>query len=186
MFLHASNDGFKLDANHEQPIEADDLPGLIAAFNSREELFDRLARAQCTADVDGKLVVCRRRYHRARGLESVRVALPAGKPRGGGSSQSARALGRIAGGRQCDSRGPRGARAFHGEWNYTISPTRSPQIGAVVSSGVLSRDSTSLSNARHLKHETLRRRARRFRSWQCGARIQPETMTPVISTGRPT
>ncbi|HQT47710.1 MAG TPA: class I SAM-dependent DNA methyltransferase, partial [Acidocella sp.] len=33
MFLHASNDGFKLDANHEQPIEADDLPGLIAAFS---------------------------------------------------------------------------------------------------------------------------------------------------------
>ncbi len=39
MFLHASNDGFKLDANHEQPIEADDLPGLIAAFNSREKMF---------------------------------------------------------------------------------------------------------------------------------------------------
>lgn len=39
MFLHASNDGFKLDANHEQPIEADDLPGLIAAFNSRDEMF---------------------------------------------------------------------------------------------------------------------------------------------------
>ena len=31
--------------------KADDLPGLIAAFNSREELFDRLARAQCTANV---------------------------------------------------------------------------------------------------------------------------------------
>ena len=83
-----------------------------------------------TADV--KLVVCGRRDHRARGLESVRVALPAGKPRGGGSSQSARALGSIAGGRQCDSRGPRGARTFHREWNYTISPTRSTQIGAVV------------------------------------------------------
>jgi type I restriction enzyme M protein len=39
MFLHASNNGFKLDVNHEQPIGADDLPGLIAAFNSREELF---------------------------------------------------------------------------------------------------------------------------------------------------
>jgi type I restriction enzyme M protein len=39
MFLHAANDGFKLDANHDQPIEADDLPGLIAAFNSREELW---------------------------------------------------------------------------------------------------------------------------------------------------
>lgn len=38
MFLHASNDGFKLDANHDQPIDADDLPGLIAAFNSREEM----------------------------------------------------------------------------------------------------------------------------------------------------
>lgn len=39
MFLHASNDGFKLDANHEQPIEADDLPSLIAAFNSGEEML---------------------------------------------------------------------------------------------------------------------------------------------------
>ncbi|WP_347268585.1 N-6 DNA methylase [Paracoccus sp. (in: a-proteobacteria)] len=35
MFLHAANDGFKLDANHDQPIEADDLPGLIAAFRNR-------------------------------------------------------------------------------------------------------------------------------------------------------
>lgn len=40
MFLHAANDGFKLDANHDQPIDADDLPGLIAAFNSREGLWD--------------------------------------------------------------------------------------------------------------------------------------------------
>lgn len=39
-FLHASNDGFKLDANHEQPIEADDLPGLVAAFNSREDMWE--------------------------------------------------------------------------------------------------------------------------------------------------
>jgi type I restriction enzyme M protein len=39
MFLHASNDGFKLDANHEQPIEADDLPGLIAAFNNRGKMW---------------------------------------------------------------------------------------------------------------------------------------------------
>jgi type I restriction enzyme M protein len=39
MFLHASNDGFKLDANHDQPIEADDLPGLIAVFGARAEKF---------------------------------------------------------------------------------------------------------------------------------------------------
>lgn len=40
MFLHADNDGFKLDANHDQPIDADDLPGLVAAFNSRDELWE--------------------------------------------------------------------------------------------------------------------------------------------------
>ncbi len=27
LFLHADTDGFKLDAQHDQPIEADDLPG---------------------------------------------------------------------------------------------------------------------------------------------------------------
>ena len=33
MFLHVDNDGFKLDANHDRPIDEDDLPGLIAVFN---------------------------------------------------------------------------------------------------------------------------------------------------------
>ena len=36
MFLHADNDGFKLDANHDQPIDEDDLPDLIEAFHDRE------------------------------------------------------------------------------------------------------------------------------------------------------
>ena len=36
MFLHADNDGFKLDANHDQLIEEDDLPGLIGAFRDQE------------------------------------------------------------------------------------------------------------------------------------------------------
>ena len=36
LFLHADNDGYKLDANHDQPIEPDDLPALIAAFHDRE------------------------------------------------------------------------------------------------------------------------------------------------------
>jgi type I restriction enzyme M protein len=40
MFLHASDDGFKLDANHEQPIEADDLPGLIEAYRGRDGLWN--------------------------------------------------------------------------------------------------------------------------------------------------
>ena len=35
MFLHADNDGFKLDANHDTPIDQDDLPGLVSAFRDR-------------------------------------------------------------------------------------------------------------------------------------------------------
>ncbi len=46
LFLHADNDGYKLDANHDQPIEADDLPGLIEAFHSRD---DRWAEWQAVA-----------------------------------------------------------------------------------------------------------------------------------------
>ena len=38
MFLHADNDGFKLDAHHDRPIDDDDLPGLIVAFRERAEL----------------------------------------------------------------------------------------------------------------------------------------------------
>lgn len=37
LFLHADNDGYKLDANHDTPIENDDLPELIAAYQTREE-----------------------------------------------------------------------------------------------------------------------------------------------------
>lgn len=37
MFLHADADGFKLDANHDTPIESDDLPDLIDAFRHRED-----------------------------------------------------------------------------------------------------------------------------------------------------
>jgi type I restriction enzyme M protein len=36
LFLHADNDGYKLDSNHDTVIEADDLPGLIAAYRNRE------------------------------------------------------------------------------------------------------------------------------------------------------
>ena len=36
MFLNADNDGFKRDANHDTPIDEDDLPGLVSAFRDRE------------------------------------------------------------------------------------------------------------------------------------------------------
>lgn len=37
MFLHADNDGYKLDANHDTPIETDDLPMLAGAYLTRKE-----------------------------------------------------------------------------------------------------------------------------------------------------
>ena len=52
MFLHADNDGFKLDANHDQPIDEDDLPGLIEAFRDQDARWmtwrDREADADWT------------------------------------------------------------------------------------------------------------------------------------------
>ncbi|GAO36135.1 type I restriction endonuclease subunit S [Sulfuricella sp. T08] len=36
-FLHADNDGYKMDANHDTPIEADDLPGLTETYKGREQ-----------------------------------------------------------------------------------------------------------------------------------------------------
>jgi type I restriction enzyme M protein len=41
MFLHVDADGYKLDANHDQPIEDDDLPALIAAFHDRAACWRR-------------------------------------------------------------------------------------------------------------------------------------------------
>lgn len=52
LFLHADNDGYKLDANHDQPIEADDLPALIEAFRNRD---DRWAEWQVTQGSDPSL-----------------------------------------------------------------------------------------------------------------------------------
>ena len=38
MFLHADNDGYKLDARHDAPIDEDDLPALVECFNAWDEL----------------------------------------------------------------------------------------------------------------------------------------------------
>ncbi len=39
LFLHADADGYKLDAQHDTPIDEDDLPALVEAFRRREELW---------------------------------------------------------------------------------------------------------------------------------------------------
>lgn len=41
LFLHADNDGYKLDANHDTPIVDDDLPGLIEAYKNRDGCWTR-------------------------------------------------------------------------------------------------------------------------------------------------
>jgi len=96
MFLHASNDGFKLDANHEQPIEADDLPGLIAAFNSRDERLadwqNRDAEKPWTENwwfADAATI-------EREDLNLLRLPLPPRKPRGGGAPRSRELLAELA------------------------------------------------------------------------------------------
>ena len=37
LFLHADNDGYKLDANHDTPIETDDLPSLLDVYRHKDE-----------------------------------------------------------------------------------------------------------------------------------------------------
>jgi type I restriction enzyme M protein len=44
LFLHADADGYKLDAQHDTPIEADDLPAAIDAFKRRGELWPQWQR----------------------------------------------------------------------------------------------------------------------------------------------
>ena len=39
LFLHADMDGYKLDAQHDQPVEADDLPALAEAYRNRDALW---------------------------------------------------------------------------------------------------------------------------------------------------
>jgi type I restriction enzyme M protein len=50
MFLHADNDGFKLDANHDQPIDEDDLPGLVEAFRDRDARWAAWRERDAEAD----------------------------------------------------------------------------------------------------------------------------------------
>ena len=43
LFLHADADGYKLDANHDTPIEADDLPALVEAYQAYRALVGMAA-----------------------------------------------------------------------------------------------------------------------------------------------
>jgi type I restriction enzyme M protein len=49
LFLHVDNDGYKLDANHDTPIEADDLRELVAAYAARDKKATEWARRDAKA-----------------------------------------------------------------------------------------------------------------------------------------
>jgi len=50
LFLHADDDGYKLDANHDTPIESDDLPGLAQVYAQRELAWDRWVARDAAAE----------------------------------------------------------------------------------------------------------------------------------------
>lgn len=54
LFLHADNDGYKLDANHDNPIEVDDLPGLVSAYQQREANLATWQTRDTTAEWTGQ------------------------------------------------------------------------------------------------------------------------------------
>ena len=54
LFLHVDNDGYKLDANHDTAIDADDLPGAIAAFQQLDQLLTVWQERDVAAEWKGR------------------------------------------------------------------------------------------------------------------------------------
>ncbi len=54
LFLHIENDGYKLDANHDTPIETDDLPGAVAAYQQKESLLATWQARDASAEWKGQ------------------------------------------------------------------------------------------------------------------------------------
>lgn len=50
LFLHADDDGYKLDANHDTAIEADDLPGLAQVYAQRDLAWGRWMARDAAAE----------------------------------------------------------------------------------------------------------------------------------------
>ncbi|WP_298312740.1 N-6 DNA methylase, partial [Propionivibrio sp.] len=46
LFLHADNDGYRLDANHDTVIEADDLPVLVETYRQRDQRWQTWQESQ--------------------------------------------------------------------------------------------------------------------------------------------
>jgi type I restriction enzyme M protein len=46
LFIHADADGYKLDANHDTPVQADDLPGLVDTYKHRTDSWGQWQRRE--------------------------------------------------------------------------------------------------------------------------------------------
>ena len=89
MFLHADNDGFKLDANHDTPIDDDDLPGLGLRVPRPRGAMGRLERARSRDGLVRELVVRRCGHDPRRRLQPERRAVSAAEPDDSGPSRPA-------------------------------------------------------------------------------------------------
>jgi type I restriction enzyme M protein len=54
LFLHADNDGYKLDAKHDTPIEEDDLPSLVEAYQQRETNWKKWLKYALSLEGEGR------------------------------------------------------------------------------------------------------------------------------------
>ena len=54
LFLHADNDGYKLDANHDSPIAEDDLPSLIEVYRNRSDRLTQWEQRDQSAEWSDK------------------------------------------------------------------------------------------------------------------------------------
>lgn len=50
LFLHADKDGYKLDAQHDTPIEQDDLPMLVAAYQNHDTCWKKWSKRKESAE----------------------------------------------------------------------------------------------------------------------------------------
>jgi type I restriction enzyme M protein len=54
LFLHADDDGYKLDAQHDTPIDADDLPALVDAYRTRGKRWNEWQKRDASANWTAK------------------------------------------------------------------------------------------------------------------------------------
>ena len=91
LFLHADNDGYKLDANHDTPIEDDDLPVLTRAYKAKADNWTKWQARDAQAEV----VVCRCSHPSRQRLQPLGRALSAHEPDRHRAPGPARTAGRV-------------------------------------------------------------------------------------------